>query len=91
MFKERKNIWQSFRSLAFRSKTDRIPPIGDHVDPPSPPPPSFLSALFAVVASHRGEDCFTPCSQSVWSIGSGVGSLKPEEASVDTALGFEEA
>lgn len=42
--------------------------------------PPLHSTLFAVVASHRKEDCFTPYWQSVSSIWSGQNRLKHEEA-----------
>lgn len=42
--------------------------------------PRSTPLLFAAVASHRKEGCFTPYWQSVWSIWSGLNSLKHEEA-----------
>lgn len=55
-----KKVCRSFLCLAFRSKTDKIQPMGEQF-----PPPPFHSTLFAGAASHRKEGCFTPNRQSV--------------------------
>lgn len=56
--RKKKHVWQSFPCSAFRSKLAKIQPMGEHFQPPH-------STLFAIVASHRKEDRFTPCWRSV--------------------------